>query len=147
MEFGAEWKVLPKNDAAAQFPVLYATLSQQGSIVISRSTHEKLGSPGAYIVMFDPLRYRLGLHPESTDNPNAYPARKQGRSGAKIIRAHRMIREFGIQPPDTLEFPEAKIVDGVLILDLQTARTSPRAHSQCRYEGPAKSASPFPFVK
>ena len=147
MDYGSEWKVLPRSEAVAQFPLLYATLSQQGSIVISRSTHEKLGSPGAYVVMFDPLRHRLGLHPESSDNPNAYPARKQGRSGAKIIRAHRMIREFGIQPPDTLEFPEAKIVDGVLILELQTARTSPRAHSQCRYERPPKSDSPFPFVR
>ena len=102
MEYGSEWKVLPRSEAVAQFPLLYATLSPQGSIVISRSTHEKLGSPAAYVVMFDPLRHRLGLHPESSDNPNSYPARKQGRSGAKIIRAHRMIREFGIQPPDTL---------------------------------------------
>lgn len=147
MDYGSEWKVLARSEAVAQFPLLYATLSPQGSIVISRSTHEKLGSPSGYVVMFDPLRHRLGLHPESSDNPSSYPARKQGRSGAKIIRAHRMIREFGIQPPDTLEFPEAKVVDGVLILDLQTARTSPRAHSQCRYERLPKSDSPFPFVK
>jgi hypothetical protein len=147
MSYGSEWKVLVRSDAAAQFPLLYVTLKPDGSIVISRSTHEKLGQPGGYIVLFDPLKHRLGLQPESTNNPNAYPARKFGRSGAKIIRAHRMIREFGIQPPDTIEFPEAKIVDGVLIMDLQTARTSPRAHSQCRYEREVKSESPFPFVR
>lgn len=147
MDYGSEWKVLARGDAAAQFPLLYVTLSPQGSIVISRSTHEKMGSPSGYIILFDPLKHRLGLKAESTNNPNAYPARKSGRSGAKIIRAHRLIREFGVQPPDTLEFPEAKIVDGVLILDLQTARTSPRAHSQRRYERPTKPASPFPFVK
>jgi hypothetical protein len=115
MEYGSEWKVLARGDAAAQFPLLYVTLSPQGSIVISRSTHEKMDSPSGFIVLFDPLKHRLGLKAESTNNPNAFPARKQGRSGAKIIRAHRMIREFGIQPPDTLEFPEAKIVVGVLI--------------------------------
>ncbi|MDI1243390.1 MAG: hypothetical protein PSX80_15870 [bacterium] len=142
-----EWRVLPKGDVGAQFPLLYATLNPQGSIVISRPTHERLGSPDGYLIMFDPLRHRLALKPAPDSDPNAYPARVIGRSGAKIIRAHRMIREFGIQPPETIEFPEAKIVDEVLILDLQTAKPSPRAHSRCRYERPAKPTSPFPFVK
>lgn len=143
---GMEWKVLTKGEAAAQFPVLYATLNPQGSIVIGRAAFEKMGSPEAFLVMFDPLRHRLGLKAASEGEPNAYPARKWGGSGAKVVRAHRMLKEFGVRPPDTLEFPEAKIDDGVLILDMQTAKTSARAHSQCRYERVAKQPSPFPWV-
>ena len=141
-----EWKVLTRGDAAAQFPVLYATLNPKGSIVINRSAHELMGSAEAFTVMFDPLRHRLGLKAATVGDPNAYPARKYGHSGARIVRAHRMLKEFGIRPPDTLEFPEAKIDDGVLILDLQTARVSPKAHSQCRQRAEQKYVSPFPFV-
>jgi hypothetical protein len=141
-----EWKILTRGDAAAQFPVLYATLNPAGAIVIGRAAFERMGEPSAFVVMFDPLRHRLGIKAAAAGEPNAYPARKYGQSGAKIIRANRMLKEFGVRPPNTLEFPEAKIDDGVLILDLQTARTSPRAHSRCRYERVVKLESPFPFV-
>ena len=48
-----------------------------------------------------------------------------------IVRAFRIVTEFGIRPPDTVEFQEPKIdLDGQLILDLLTVRISPKAHSQ-----------------
>jgi hypothetical protein len=143
----AEWKVLTRGDATAQFPVLYATLNPAGAIVIGRAAFERMGAPAAFMVMFDPLRHRLGIKAAAVGEPNAYPARKYGLSGAKIVRANRILKEFGVRPPETLELPEAKIDDGILILDLQTARTSPRAHSRCRYERVVKVKSPFPFVR
>lgn len=142
----ADWKILTKGDNAAQFPVLYATVNPKGAIVIGRAAFERMGSPEAFLVMFDPIRQLLGLR-AATGVENAYPARKWGGSGAKVVRAHRMLKEFGIRPKDTLEFPDARIDDGVLILDLQSARTSPRAHSQCRYERDVRKPSPFPFIK
>jgi hypothetical protein len=150
-----EWKILQKSNAVPQFPVLYATLNTAGSVVISRSCYEALGSPEAFIIMFDPLKHRIGLRPAAAEDPNAYAARVYGKNGAKIIRAHRMLEEFGIRPPGLLEFKEAKIADGILLLDLQNTKPSNRAHSSCRarvdtYEAPQqrpKLISPFPWVK
>lgn len=127
------WVVLPRGDVAAHWSGLYVTLNRAGSIVMSRVTHERLGSPEAFVLMFDQFNRRLGLKPAELGAPNAYPARKYGRRGAKIVRAYRLVTEFALRPPDTLEFVSPEIDrDGNLILHLEKVRVSPKAHSQCR---------------
>ncbi len=128
-----EWIIVPRGDVAAHWSGLYATMNKIGSIVISGVTHERLGSPAAYIIMFDRFNRRLGLKPAKPGERFAYPARRYGKRGAKIIRAYRLVAEFTIRPPDTIEFLRPKIdLDGVLLLDLRNIRISPKAHSQCR---------------
>ena len=128
-----EWIIVPRGDVAAHWSGLYATMNKIGSIVISGVTHERLGSPAAYIIMFDRFNSRLGLKPAKPGERFAYPARRYGKRGAKIIRAYRLVAEFTIRPPDTIEFLRPKIdLDGVLLLDLRNIRISPKAHSQCR---------------
>src|SRR5216683_4688075 len=123
-----EWTILPRGDVAPHWSGLYVTMNRRGSVVISRITHERLGEPAGYLVMFDRFNRRLGLRPAKPGERYAYPARKYGRRGAKIIRAFRLITEFGIRPPDTIEFQDPKIdLDGTLILDLRTIRISPKA--------------------
>ena len=131
-----EWTILPRGDVAPHWSGLYITMNRRGSLVISRITHERLGEPAGYIIMFDRFNKRLALKPGKPGEGHVYPARVQGRRGAKIIRAFRLITEFGIRPPDTIEFLDPKIdLDGKLILDLRNIRVSPKAHSQCRVEG------------
>ncbi len=128
-----EWTVLPRGEVAAHWSMLYVTMNPKGSIVISRTTHERLGSPPAFIIMFDRFNHRLGLKPAQIGEPNAYPARTYGRRGAKIIRAYRLLTEFGIHPPDLIEFERPQIdPDGLLVLDLRKIHISAKAHSQCR---------------
>lgn len=128
-----EWTILPRGDVAAHWSGLYVTMNRIGSIVLSRVTHERLGEPGAVLIMLDRFNQRLGLKPVEVGERHAYPVRNYGRRGAKIVRAFRIVTEFGIRPADTIEFQEPKIdLDGHLILDLRTVRISPKAHSQCR---------------
>jgi len=108
-------------------------MNRLGSIVLSRVTRERLGGPEAVFIMWDRFNQRLGLKPAGVGERNAYPLRNYGRRGAKIVRAYRLSTEFGIRPPDTLEFQGTKIdADGVLILDLRSVKISAKAHSQCR---------------
>ena len=45
-----------------------------------------------------------------------------------MIRAYRLLTEFGIVVKETLQFTDAEIdQDGVMILDWRSARVSPRA--------------------
>ena len=128
-----QWAVLPRGDVAAHWSGMYVTMNKLGSITMSRVTHERLGAPEAVLVMYDAMNQRLGLEPAKRDARNAYPVRKYGRRGGRIVRAYRLVTEFGIKPNDTIEFHQPKIdADGRLILDLKTIRISPKAHSQCR---------------
>lgn len=128
-----EWVLVKKDDIKAQWAGLYVSMNRLGSIVINRVAYERMDSPAAFHVMFDKVNSRIGLKPTAAAMKHAYPARKQGRRGARIIRVNRLLKEFGLKVPDTLDFPDAEVdVDGMLIIDLRTARVSPKAHSQCR---------------
>lgn len=128
-----DWMIVPRGDVTPHWSGLYVTMNKLGSIAMSRVTHERLGEPAGYIVMYDRFNKRIGLKPAEPGERHTYPARKYGKRGAKIVRVYRLVSELGIRPPDTIEFQDPKIdLDGRLILDLRTIRISPKAHSQCR---------------
>jgi hypothetical protein len=134
--FFDKWTILPRGDVAPHWSGLYASLNRAGSLVITRVTHERLGSPEAFLIMFDPVNARLALRPAELKDANAYPARKWGRRGSKVIRAYRLVTEFAIRPSDTIEFISPVIDDeGRLVLNLKNVRISPKAHSQRRDQG------------
>ncbi|MBK8304968.1 MAG: hypothetical protein IPK98_16845 [Chloracidobacterium sp.] len=58
-----DWVVLPRGDVAPHWSGLYVTLNRGGSIVLSRVTHERLGEPTGYLIMFDRFTRRLALKP------------------------------------------------------------------------------------
>ena len=128
-----KWSVLPRGDVAPHWSRIYVTMNQAGSIVLSKTTVQRLGCPEAVLIMLDATSFRLALKPVKATEPHAYPLRRYGRSGGKIIRAYRLLTEFGLKAPDTVEFIEPVIDDeGKLVLNLDKIRISPKAHSQCR---------------
>lgn len=128
-----DWELLPKDDIRAQFAGLYLTINPLGTLVMNRVTYERLGAPAAFNVLFDRLNSRIALRPTALAMKHAYRACTQGRRGAKVVRANRLLKEYGIKIPDTLEFQDVEIdPDGMLIADLRTTRISPKAHSQRR---------------
>ncbi|MDM7922930.1 MAG: hypothetical protein QUS14_11570 [Pyrinomonadaceae bacterium] len=138
-----EWKVLPRGDVAPHWSGLYVTMNTAGSVMMSRVTHERFGAPEAVLILLDAVHSRLALEPAKPGSRNAYPVRNYGRRGGRIVRAYRMLTEFGIRPADTIEFLRPKIdADGRLILDLTNIRISPKAHSQCRK--PPREYAPTP---
>jgi len=128
-----EWSVLPRGDVAAHVSGVYVTINKLGTIAMNRVAYQRMGEPAAFLVMFDRVNNRIALKPTGATMKNAYPARKYGRRGGRVVRAFRIFSEFGVVIRETVEFKDAEIdQDGQLILDLRTARVSARAHSQCR---------------
>jgi hypothetical protein len=122
------WKECPRGDVVGQWAEFYVTMNTRGHIVFSRKTYERLGEPKAFILRFDEVNNRIGLKPTSAGIRNAYPAAKYGKHGGKLVRAWRLMEEFGIELPATLQFDSADIdQDGVLVLDLRTAKVSQRS--------------------
>ena len=128
-----EWSILPRGDVHPADTRVYVTMNRGGTIAMNKLTYQRMGEPAAFLVMFDKVNSRIALKPTGETMKHAYPARKYGRRGGRVVRAFRLLTEFGIKLPDTVEFKDAEIdTDGQLILDLRTAKVSPRAHSQAR---------------
>lgn len=122
----AEWKEITKGDSPSWAAGLHVTLNKRGHIVMNRTTHKRLGEPKAVLLLYDRVNHRIGLRPANPGLRNAFVLGPKGR-GSRIVRAHRLLTEQGIDPPDTVQFPDARIDDDdVLILDLRSARVSNR---------------------
>lgn len=95
-------------------------MNAAGDIRISAFTHKALGEPDSYMLMFDRERSVIGLRPARLAvEKNAFPAMKRGYHGGKLVRGHRLCREFGIAVSGTVRFHKCQIDHtGVLILDL-----------------------------
>ncbi len=113
-----------------QYSGIYVTMNPKGDIVMSRVTYEMLDAPPAFVILYDKVNARIGLRPAALATKNAYPARVQ-KNGAKMVRGHRLTRMHRINLPHTVQFYDADIdEDGMLVLDLRTAKISPRARKR-----------------
>ena len=121
---------------------MYVTMNPKGSIVLSRTTWERFGAPAAVLIKYDALNSRLALCPVDPKKPNAYPVRPYQHNGGRIIRAYRLLTEFGIQPRQTIQFDKPRLdLDGYLILDLTAISISRRAHTVSRQKAARLSPS------
>lgn len=123
-----EWKQIPRDGRRAQWAGIYVTMNKKGTIVMNRAAHERMGSPEAFLLLYDSPNNSIGLKPTGERMRDAYPARKSGRHGGRKVMAYRLLTECSLQIDQTLEFPDAEIdTDGILILNLRTAKISNRA--------------------
>lgn len=124
----ANWEELARGDIHPLAAGIHVTMNPKGEIVMNRVTYQMLGEPPAFVVLFDKVNNRIGLKPAALATRNAYPARVGKHGGSKIVRVNRLIREQRIDLPETVKFCNADIdEDGILILDLRTAKISLRA--------------------
>ncbi len=118
-----EWEECPRDDLKPQYAGIYVTMNPKGEIAMTRSTYQIMGEPKALLLLFDRNNRRIGLKPASPAMRNAYPIKDSGRCGGKKVHAFRLIRQYNIDLPVTVTFPEAEIDDdGIMRLDLHTAK-------------------------
>ena len=130
----ANWKECVADQRGAQWSGLYVTMNPKGSIVMTKHTYERLGEPKAFNLLFDTVNSRIGLKPTTPTSRNAYRVGPHGKYGGKVVYAYRLTQEFGIDLPETVEFQNPEIdQDGVLVLDLRTARVSSRIWTKKRH--------------
>lgn len=130
------WKECPRETYQTQWATIYVTINSKGYIVLGKTTYKKLDAPKAFLLLFDGVNNRIGLKPTGLAIKNAFPVCVSGKHGGKMVRAFRLLVEFGIEIKETLQFHDAQInEDGVLILDLRSARVSARAGMGRRVAG------------
>jgi hypothetical protein len=123
-----EWKEISRDGKRAQWAGIYVTMNSKGTIVLNRAAHERLGEAAAFVLLYDSANNTIGLKPAAAMIRNAYPSARSGRHGGRKVSAYRLITECGLHIKETLEFPDAEIdTDGILVLNLRTAKVSNRA--------------------
>lgn len=127
------WKEVPRGDVVGQWAAHYVTLNRKGQIVMSRKTFERAGGPEAFTILFDDVNNRIGLKAAHKSTKNAYPVGPAGRHGGKMVRAFRLIQEFGIILSETIQFQNIEFdEDDIMILDLRSAKVSTRGSAKGR---------------
>ena len=122
------WKEVPKGDVQTAWAGFYVTMNPKGKIVFTRTTWQKMGEPKAFQVFFDTVNNRIGLKPAALTTRNAFPVWLNSNRGGRAISCGRLIKEYRILLPMTVRFYDADTdEDGILILDLRTAKVSPKA--------------------
>ena len=128
-----DWSVIPRGDVCHTQACVRVSMNRKGEIKMNEFTWRRMGEPKAFLVMYNQPNSMIALKPTAASIKNAFPAHRNGRREARVVRALRLLNEFSIKLRDTIEFKDAEIdQDGQLTLDLRTARVSKRAHSQCR---------------
>lgn len=127
------WREVPRDEVVGQWSALYVTLNPKGQFAMTRVTWKKLGSPKAVRLLFDAANSKIGMKPAQPTDRNAYPLGNLGAHGAKRISAYRLITEFGVDLTDTVAFQGSVIKDGILELNLRTAKISNRGNRARRH--------------
>lgn len=126
MEFDG-WTIAERERPRAYRRVgLYASLNSRGEIVLSERAYKKIWEPGSVTLLWDAKHGRIGVKFPVAGEDHFFPARRYGRGRRLyIIRAAKMMRQFGIEITETIKFPEAHIIlineKPMLVLDLNTA--------------------------
>lgn len=119
------WKEIEREPKAGRWKTTYVSLSPKGVIALSGATWRELGSPAAFVILYDAANQRIGLRPAHLTDRNAYPAVTRGSSPGRHLNAYQMMVEEKISLQYGLRFKGAETdPDGVLILDLRTAEVS-----------------------
>lgn len=130
----ADWEVIKRGDVPPQHAGMYVTMNPMGNIVLSRVTWRAVGEPKAFYLMWDAPNQRIGLLRTVPEKRDAYPVRiANSRTKSRLLRGHRLLKEKRIELPYTVQFKDARVdEEGVLVLDLRTAKESNRAKRHYR---------------
>ncbi len=120
------WERTPRSvGRPGRWSSLYASLTRQGSLSLSRLTFERLGEPEAVLLLYERETETIGIDPAKLTDVDAFPVRPKPNKPGRVIHAVRLLREWGIPLDHGVWFPTVSIdQDGVLILDLKETRRS-----------------------
>ena len=101
----------------------HVTLNKKGVILMNIIAYERMGSPEAVELRYDPANSLIGLKPTEPDADNAFPVKPKDNFRTRIVHASPFSRHHEIGPDRTVAFlgPEFDS-DRTLVLD-RTATT------------------------
>ena len=96
------------------------TIQRRGLISFSPLAIRELGSPEAFVLLFDEAESLIGFRAARQGEPMAYPVR--GPKGSHIISATSFCRHLGLSLSESRRYPLAE-VDGTHCIDVKQPGT------------------------
>ena len=120
---------MPSNQRPA------VTIQKRGALALNPAAFEFLGLPKAVELFYDRQKRLIGIKKASLNNPDAYPVRNVGKSGAsKAISAKAFLSYYNI-PRDVARRWTVTKQREMLVLDLKAEGTVVSANDSRVHEG------------
>ncbi len=65
----ADWIEIKRGDILPQFAGIHVSINPKGFITMNRATHQMLGDPAAFLLLYDRVNNRIGLKPSAKAAP------------------------------------------------------------------------------
>ena len=90
---------------------LYASLNKRGEIAMNERAFDAIRRPANVTLLYKPDQRIIGVKFPVAADRYSFPARRYGRNRKmRIIRAVRMMKQFGISIEDTIRFHNVPVV-------------------------------------
>ncbi|MFT3744674.1 MAG: hypothetical protein QM785_10340 [Pyrinomonadaceae bacterium] len=133
------WEIAQARPLPRGKPVrLYVSLNRRGEFVINPAAWLGMGDPANVTLLYYEEQALIGIkYPVPLDR-NFFRVRRYGRGKRqRIVRAQRMMTQFGISVNRTIVFTNIKKVtyneEPMLLLDLKTVRKIDKRQSNDRF--------------
>src|SRR2546422_209846 len=120
------WMEFDEGPLKAAADETYASMNQEGEIIVNAHAFNEMGRPEAVVLLFDPDTDTIDLKPASRLMPNAFAVRKKGESGHRKIGATRFAKRHDIRLEGTVRFRTAAVEDGIFVLSLRNIQNIKR---------------------
>ena len=111
---------------------VYVSINRRGEIAMNAAAFGEIDEPASVTLMYEAKKRRIGVKFPVSADENFFPVRRYGRGRRmRIVRAARLLKQFGIEIERTLIFADAETVmfrgSPMLVLDLRAAESEPGA--------------------
>ena len=115
--------VKPWPKRLERWEYLYASINSRGDIAFNALLHRDLRDTASVELFYDPETQCIGIRYPTPGDKHFFRVRSHGRNGrSSVVRAARLLKQFGIKIDRTLVFEDIHVTDGpMLVLDLRTA--------------------------
>ena len=102
---------------------IYVSMNYLGELVMNRHTFETLGRPEGAFMLYDPKTDSIGIEKTEPLMPNAFKVKPKSDCGGAYIRAKPFCAKHEIKYDGTVRFLDARVEDGILVLNLLKTMT------------------------
>ncbi|MEP7214390.1 MAG: hypothetical protein ABI791_15035 [Acidobacteriota bacterium] len=133
-----KWQICARRKRRDTAPVrVYVSINPRGEIAMNAAAFREIDEPASVTLMYEPTKRRIGVKFPVTADKNFFRVRRYGRGRRmRIVRAARLLKQFGIEIERTLIFTNAETVtfrgSPMLVLPLDEGIVSDRVSGKTR---------------
>jgi len=100
------WEIaLQRPTASRGVHRVYVSINKRGEIAMNAEAYRRIGQPASVTLLYDAANRRIGIKFPVPLDRNFFPVRRYGRGRKmRIVRAARLLKQFGIRIDHTLIF-------------------------------------------